>query len=350
MQVGQVTSLITSKVQAMTRAGDWEKLCSKHKAITALLPYAVLQERDGQPEMLDTFLHAARASKISGFRWCRISQFADMLLSKARPHAIVLISCHIPWFKLRDRGDCVQLWAAATCKVPSTGDFVWSVVHVLLLIASEPDLLPYIPAGVWSWMLKQPSLPPFCFGYAAGTKAETVEKVQGLKDIEVLKSHFHVVWSEWNLSMIYGGLIRLKNMDAVLHKEFSGIGMGHHRADLIQRLDHILGELDQGLDHLQQHKPNFDADDIQRMKNKYGELKNILLEMNVKAITRMSDPMVLLLCTLIHMDVYRILCNIYVCTSSPMSIVCYLFLPPPLHLYTDFCTHACSLHVPLCLS
>ena len=309
----------------MIAAGDLDKLWSKRKAITAFLPYAVWQERDGGPEMLDTFLHAARASKSQLFTWLCVWQFADMLLSKASPHAIVLVSCHILWIQLAGRGDLVKLWAAATSGVPSTEDLVLSVVDALLQIASRPDLSPHIPTAVWSWMIKKPSLPPVCKGLKFGTRAETLEKVQGLKDIEILKSYFHVIWSEWNHYIFYD---ELKSVQTTLRKDFGGIGMGHHRADLIQKLDHTLGELDLGLDHLQQHKPNLDADDIQRMKHRYGELKDILLEMNVKAITRMSDPMVLLLCTLIHMYVHRIPCHIYVHTPPPMPIASYL--PSPL--------------------
>ena len=37
----------------MIEAEDYHSLQSEHKAITALLPYAVWQERDGKPEMLE---------------------------------------------------------------------------------------------------------------------------------------------------------------------------------------------------------------------------------------------------------------------------------------------------------
>ena len=329
----------------MVEVRDHNRLGSKCNAITAFLPHAVSREQDGEPEMLDTFLHAARASKTSFF-CLNLMDFVYPLLSKTSPHGIVLISCHLPWWGLVNEEDYVQLWAAATSAVPPTEDLTWSVVDVLLQIASIPDLSPHIPTGVWSWMLKQPSLPHFCYGHVVGTGAETIKTVQGLKDIEVLKSYFHVIWSEWNTSIVFGDLKVLKNMDAILYKNFSGSGMDHHRADLIQRLDHILGELDQGLDHLQQHIPSFNANRVQKMKHHYGELRNILLKMNVEAITCMSDPVPLLFFALIPMDAYRIPCNTHVCTPSPVSVA--FHLPFPLPYSICICTYAHSSHVLLC--
>ena len=327
----------------MAEAGDRFKLWCKRGAIVAFLPHAVWRERDGESEMLDTFLHAARASKPSYFG-LDPNHSAYMLLSMASPRAIVLVSCHIPWLCFSGGGDCVELWAAATSVVPPTEDLTWSVVDVLLQIASNTVLSPYIPTDVWSWMIKQPSLPPPCYRHSIGTSIETV---QGLQDIEVLKSYFCVIWSEWNHFKMDEDPKVLGNMCAILHKGFSGSGMGHYRADLIQRLDYILGELDRGLDHFQQYSPYLNANHIQKRKQQYGKLKNVLLEMNVKAITRMSDPMALLLYELTHMDVRRILCNIYVCTPSPMSIASYLPPTSPLYIHTGPHTHAWLSHIHL---
>ena len=86
------------------------------------------------------------------------------------------------------------------------------------------------------------------------------------------------------------------------------------------------------------------------MEHQYGELKNILLDMNNKAIARMSDPTAMLLCTLTHMDVHRIPCNIYVCTPFPMSIAYHLetralsIFPPLIQLFMRI--HHTSHHAP----
>ena len=171
---------------------------SKRKAITALLPYAIRQERDGQPEMLDTFLHAVGASKEWEFVWHRVGQNANRLLHEASPRAIVLVSPHIRLDLSADREDLVQLWATAVSVVPDTEEVASSVVDTLLQIASQHDLLPHIPADIWLWLTKQPPLPPICLGRNVGTCAHVVKAVRALKNIEVLRSYFLLVWSQWN--------------------------------------------------------------------------------------------------------------------------------------------------------
>jgi hypothetical protein len=47
----------------MIDAGDPGPIYSKRKAITALFPYAVWQEQDGQHKVLDVCLHAAQGLK-----------------------------------------------------------------------------------------------------------------------------------------------------------------------------------------------------------------------------------------------------------------------------------------------
>jgi hypothetical protein len=168
------------------------------KAITVLLPYAIRQERDGKPMMLNTILSAVRASKEWEFVWHRVGHYASGLLRGASPRAIVLVLPHIRWDRLVDRGDLVQLWATAVSAVPDTEEVASSVVDTLLQIASQRDLLPYIPADIWLWLTKRPHLQPICLGRNVGTCAHVVKAVRALKDVEVLKSYFLLVWSEWN--------------------------------------------------------------------------------------------------------------------------------------------------------
>jgi len=311
MRVMQVSSLITQKLTTMAEAQDYTPLWSKRKAISALLPYAVWQKEDGQPEMLDCFFHAVRASRKLEFIWYRTSQYASRLFSKASPHTIVLVSPHLNWYYIKENS--VQQWAVATSMVPCTDEVAQSVVDGLLQIASYHSSSPHITIDVWSWLTKQPSLPPFCYGRQHGTFSNVVKAVQGLEDIEVLKSYLLLVWSEWDILRNRG----FDLMCALINEDFGGVWMGHHQADLIQRLDHILGQLDQGLEHLQQYKPSLDRDNVQQMGQQYRTLREVLLEVQ----RRMYSPMITLVYKLTSMEIYRISCSIHVCSSSSLSII-----------------------------
>jgi len=295
----------------MAEAQDHTLLQSKCKAISALLPYAVWQKEDGQPEMLDCFFHVVRASRNLKFIWYRASKYASGLLSKASPHTIVLVSPHLHWDLLEE--DSVQQWAVATSMVPCTDEVAQSVVDGLLQIAYHHRSSPHITIDVWSWLTKWPSLPPVCYGRYHGTTNHVVKVVQGLKDIKVLKSYLLLVWSEWDYLNNEG----FDEMCALIYEDFGGVGMGHHQADLIQQLDHILGQLDQGLEHLQQYKPSLGRYSVQCMEHQYRTLKEVLLEVQ----RRMYSPMIILLCMLTSVEIYRISCSIHVCSSSPISIV-----------------------------
>src|SRR5258705_13860698 len=105
--------------------------------------------------------------------------------------------------------------------------------------------------AIWtSWLTKQPALPPICLGRYYGTGLHVVKAVRGLKHIEVFKSYLLITWSEWDT------FDSVDEICASMDEDFGGVGMGPHRADLIQRLDHILTQLDQGLGYLRQHNPD----------------------------------------------------------------------------------------------
>ena len=324
----------------MTEAEDYHPLQSKRRAITALLPYAVWRERDGQSEMLDMILCAAKASRMWRFMWYYVNQFVSTLLSEASPRAIMLTSPHIHWGYLTDREDLVQWWAETVSAVPYTEEVAQGVVDTLLQIASEDRLVRYIPADVWSWLTKRPSLPSICLGRRLGTYARVVKVVRGLRDIEVLKSYLLLVWSEWNTP--YG----FDEMCTSILEDLSGIGMEHHRADLIQRLDHVLGQLDCGLEHLKQHNPWLDEDDLQERKDNYRKLIETLLGTDTKVVGRTPClPITLLRILTPTLYIHRIPHNIYVCTPSRVSIVSRLepsvlplhalFVPPPRYYPPD---------------
>jgi len=182
----------------MVEGNDWRPIEAKRKAITALLPYALQKERDGQPEMFDTFIHTVRASKDRDFTWYCIGQCASRIPHETSARAIVLVLPYIRWRRLTAREDLIQRWAAAASEVPCTEEVAQSVVDTLLQIASQEELIPHIPADAWSWLAKRPSLPPICRGRDVGTRGHVVRAVQALKDIETLKSYFLLVWSEWS--------------------------------------------------------------------------------------------------------------------------------------------------------
>jgi len=236
--------------------------------------------------MLDAFLCAARASGTSEFGWSRVRQHVGAPLSKATPRAVVLASPHIQWEFLADRGDLVRRWAAATSAVPDTEEVVQSVLDTLFQVASQDALLPHIPANVWSWLAKKPSLPPVYWGRDAGAHLHVAKAVRGLGNIKIIKSYFLLVWSEWDY-LASGGFDESR---ASIREDFGGVGDGCHRAELIQHLDRVLAQLDRGLEYLQQHNPNPGERNFRMMKDQYRELKEILLETNIGAVARESYP------------------------------------------------------------
>ena len=311
----------------MIESGDHRPLQSKRKAITAFLPYVVWQERNGQHEMPNRFLHAARASKMERFVWRRVGNHVSTLLSRASTHTALLASPHVLWGWLaRDdvllgwfgRGkDLVQQWAAATSAVPYTEEVAQSVVDTLLQIASERELLPHIPFHIWSRLVEQPALPPICLGRSVGTHIHVVKAVRKLEDIEILTSYFLLVWSEWGaLSELpwNGGF---SEMCTSIREDLGGIEMGRHRACLIRRLNHILGQLDLGLEYLEQKNPSLSEYDLKDMKWQYGKLREVLLEVE----RRTSSQTVTLFCVLTPVEIHRISRNVCVCSPTPVSIV-----------------------------
>jgi len=72
-------------------------------------------------------------------------------------------------------------------------------------------------------------------------------------------------------------------MQVSIHEDFGGIEMGHHRMELIQRLDRVLGKLDRGLEYLKQYNPEFDEDHLLGMKSTYHKLRETLLGVDADA-------------------------------------------------------------------
>lgn len=270
----------------MVEANNLDLIHSKRKAITALLLHAVHQEKDGQDEMLNLCLRLARVSGSKGLIWGQIEPYILTLFNGASPLAIIHLSPHLPWSS-QTSSTLVQLWGIAVFMVPYTDEVGQSVVDTLLQIASVDSLQPSILVHLWSWINKQPSLPPICYGRSLGSTWSVVQTVRALGDIKTLKSYLLLIWSPWD----YTPTSSPNQIHTLIQEEFSGIGMFNHREDLLQHLDHILTQLDLGLDHLQQHKPSLNQNDIQQMRIHYGELKTILLEVDREATNLLlSEP------------------------------------------------------------
>ena len=321
----------------MVEAEDRHPLPSKHKAIAALLPYAIWQERDGRPEIFVTILRTARTSREHWFVWHHVGQFVGTLLSDASPDTIVLVSPYFSWLSLTDREGLVQRWVTAASATTYTEEVGQSVVDMLLQIACQDDLVSYIPINLWSWLTKQPSLPPVCRGRYLGTHGHIVEVVRALKDIRVLKSYLLLVWSEWGIPLFTG----YERMCISIREDFGGIGMGHHRVDLIQRLDRVLGQLDRQLEHLTQHRPNLRENHLQRREDRYRKLRGVLLEVNTESISRTLHLTITPLWILIpSLDIHRVPHKIHVCIPSPMTIISRstpFVLPLRRHPSNSFC-------------
>ena len=278
--MGQILGLITEKLTTLADAHDRDTLRRKYKAITALFPYAAWQERDKQYPILDVFLLAAKTSWFEESLWYHIQPFLEMQLNGtgyvSPKRAIMFASPYMPWGE-----DLIQAWAAVVSTIPKEEEAAPSVVDALFRIAwgwSHCDL-----GDVWSWLTLRPSLPPKCRGRRMGSDSDVVKVVRNLKNIEILKSYLLLVWSEWN-SLLDG----LDMMCDSIREDFGGIEMCPHRADLVERLDHVLGQLDRGLEYLQQDGPELDEDDLERRKEQYGKLKEVLLEVDRKVLEALT--------------------------------------------------------------
>jgi len=217
---------------------------------------------------------------------------------------------------------------AAISVAPRIEEVAQSVVDTLLQIAANLYLRPFIPPDVWLWLNERPPLPSVCEGRWLGDDRDIAWTVRTLDDIEILTSYFILVWSEWK-PLSSDGFVE---MCVSIREDLNGIGMGCHRAELIRRLDYVLGELDRRAGRLDITLENDELwyDEIgphsQAMKEKYGELKRILQEAEQEAteIPDRTPRSFIFLGLLIFMDVHRIPLDLYVCPASPLSITSHL--------------------------
>ena len=283
--------------------------------------------------MTDAFLGVAMASDCERiipfdpaetFMWKAIGPFVTTLFDEASPDSldrvIVLVSPYVLWDTQGFNESAVARWAAAALAIPYTEVVGRSVVNALLQVASVDSLRPCIPITIWVWLNKRPSLPRAYLGRRKGTEGDVVRGVRALGDVEILQSYLLLVWSEC-YSLHDSGFAE---MCASIREDFSGIGMGRHREDLIKRLGYVQGQLDRGPRYLLKYVSAYiTGSDIIVRKMHYGKLKEVLLEVDGEALeiltrtpSRLTDPSDLLT----PVDFHRIPLDIWLCTPSPVSI------------------------------
>jgi hypothetical protein len=261
---------------------------SKRKAISSLFPYSVRLERDGQREMIDAIIRVASKSTSGWFMWYRIEPYVTTWFnepsSPSLDWAIILAAPLADWGSKSCTQSAVAKWAAVASTIPYSEAVGRNVVDALLQIAYRDRLRPHIPIEIWAWLKRRPSLPPVCRGRYRSTGSDVVHHIRGLGDIELLKSYLFAVWSEWDYLYDSG----LLEMEIVIREEFDGMVMWRDREDLIERLDHVLGQLDRGLDYFKRHNPKIGEDHIARAKRQYGRLKDVLVTVDEEVMKTLS--------------------------------------------------------------
>jgi hypothetical protein len=258
----------------MAAAADLDSIPSGRKVISTLFPYTIHLEQNGDKSMATAILLVWTSDPLK-FVWDRIGPHIVRLFGKSNHpslhYAIPLALPKIRWDDgLRD-GNKVIGWDAAASTDPST-EKAGQVVNLLLQIAYVDPLLPHIPIDIWAWLKKRPSLPPMCQGRLRGTKSVIVRHVRRLGDIEILTSYLLVVWSEWDPLYPCG----IDEMEIAIREDFGGRGMARYRKELIGRLDRILGKLE----GFEKNNPQKHQSHVQRRKEQYGKLKEVLQEVD----------------------------------------------------------------------
>lgn len=316
----------------MARVPDPYLLHPMFKSIGILFLYAIQRERCGERDLFDTILHFSsrrpgpkdpqrKPGAFTPFMFLAQSE----AFRNASPRAIVLISPYVMWSPSTGAEDLIPKWAAALSRVLYTEKVGQSVVDTLLQITGNPSLLPYIPTNVWSWLNRRPHLPRVHLGRQPENCC-VVQTIRALNDIEILTSYLTLVWSEWH----HLRPDALAEMSVSIRADFSGIGIGCHRADLVQRLDYILRELDQW-SHFNPEDGRFtSAYHRLRAKRQYGQLRGELLEADreaTKTLSRTPSSSVHF-SLLIPADPYRISLHFHVCPAASMPMTSHLELLP----------------------
>ena len=304
---------MTQKLNTMTESRLQGLLWPKSEVIHLLFLYAVRRERCGEAGLFDAILNLTKRKSdklrseellwhLSAWRICNYGS----------PRAVALAGPYIDWGQEQsvDAQGLVSGWAARISAVPRTEEVAGSVVDTLLQIAANSDLLPFIPPDAWSWLNERPSLPHACRGLILGCNNDIVRTVRALDDAEILTSYLVTIWTE-RRPLDYDNSAE---MQISVHEDFKGIGVGYHRAELIQRLESILTLLS-----LNETIPECI---VVRVGSPYQEFKRVLQEVDRKAteiLNRMPSSFIFL-STLTLMGLHRTLPHLHVCPASPVSV------------------------------
>ena len=228
--------------------------------------------------------------------------------------AIILVSPCLRWDEDHINHNRVTRWstaALATLAVQDTEEVGQSVADTLWRIASVDTLRQHIPVGIWLWSSEQTFIPSTWHGRNLRSQ-KVICEFRELGDIEVLKSYLLSAWLEWRLLEDSA----FAETCASIREDFNGIGMGQHREELGKRLDHVLGQLDQGPKYLERLRPglHFNGRYIEMTKDQYRELKRVLLEVDeaMQILTRMSSRFIIPSDLLTSVDTHRIPLDVHV--------------------------------------
>ena len=239
----------------MVEVADSKLIQSRRKVISVLFPYAVHLARRGQWEILDAFSRAAKASDSERFMWHRIKPFTMTLFDKPNPPSLNWVLGLIsPSTVLHDQphNNSAVAWRAAA--PPYIEEVDRSAVDEVLHVAFTE---------------RQP-------GWGPGE--HPIRQVRALGDTGVLRSYLLLLWSTWaHIGFRDGGFAE---MQISVREDFGGIGMWHHREDMIKRLDQVL----EGVEQRVQPDESLEAlERIGRIAEGYGELRELLLEVDGRA-------------------------------------------------------------------
>ena len=242
--------------------------------------------------MFEVILRVCSKLSSRGFMWRHVGDYITSWFDESSPpslnHAIIFAAPCANWCYCRGTCTCtgrtVARWAAAVSATPYSEAVAQNVVGALFKIACNDSLRPHIPVEIWAWLKRQPFLPPTYQERAYAAKPKVIHHVRRLGDIDLLKSYFLLIWSEWES-------LRsdcLTEMEIIIREEFCGFGMWRHRKDLTERLDQVLSQLDRGVQYLQQHNPRIRGYQIPPARQQYGQLRRALVELDGQAIETLS--------------------------------------------------------------
>ena len=275
MSLDEVSLLITQKLENLAERHDLESITRRSKAISALFPYAVSLVRVGQRRMADAISRTAGASKSGEFMWYRVKPFIATMFKKPNPPSLTwvlgLISPRVNWHSEPHDKNMAASRAAAT-PATSNPEVCWSVVDELLHIAFVD-----ISRRGHKHSVERPE----------GTGEGITHQVRALGDDEILKSYLILALSLQG--PVYGSPEGLAEILTLVREDFSGVGVGRHRKDLIERLAEMerlsqewirmIGGRGRGW-----NRDDFDHDGILKWTiGRYKKLRNVLLKVDKEA-------------------------------------------------------------------